>query len=136
MHISARTVRIFGNLQRLDTHVSPQQTPVQTSCVVRGKHNIVQYESRDCEANETDDGEETENTIDEDGCSTISIHVATKFGDKSPRIVGSWFEFLFIFYLEQLFDDFTRKNEANKEKDGGRGGEKCWDCEGVRPKNG
>jgi len=79
-----------------------------------------QNEGCDCEAYETEGGQEAENTVDEDGDTSVLIGVVTEFDGEFPRdLVNFWLEFLPIFYLEELFDDFTRRDEANEEEECG-----------------
>ena len=70
--------------------------------MVRGIHEILaQNESCGRETDEAEGSQETEDTVDEDSNTAISICVVTEFGDKSPRdLLNCWFEFLSIFYLE------------------------------------
>ena len=80
---------------------------------------LAQNESRNCEANETEGSQETENTVDEDCDTSVLFRVVTEFDGESPRdLLNFWLEFLAIFYLEELFDDFTRRDEVNEEEDG------------------
>ena len=78
---------------------------------------LAQNESRDCEANETEDGQKTENAVDEDSDAAILLRVVTEFGAESPRdFLDFRLEFLSIFDLEQLFDDFARRDEVSEQE--------------------
>jgi len=76
---------------------------------------LAQNEGCDCEANETEGGQETENAVDEDSDAAILLCVVTEFDGESPRdLLNFWLGFLPIFYLEEFFDDFTRREELNE----------------------
>ena len=80
---------------------------------------LAQNKSRDSEAYETEGGQEAENTVGEDSDAAILLCVVTEFDGESPRdFLNFWPEFLPIFYLEELFNDFTRRDEVNEEEEG------------------
>jgi len=96
-----------------------------------------QNEGRDGETNEIEDSQETENAADEDDDAAVAFHVVTEFCDGSPRdFLNGWLEFFLIFYLEQFFDNFTRRDETNEQEKRGRGGEEGWNCKSIRPESG
>jgi len=80
---------------------------------------LAQNESRDCETDETESGQEAEKTVDEDCDAAILLRVVTEFCDESPRdLLDFWLEFLLVIRLEQFFDDFARGDEVEEEEEG------------------
>jgi len=89
-------------------------------------------ESCDGETDQAENSQETEKAIDEDGDAAATLYVVAEFCDESLRnLLDCGLEFLFMFYPEYFFDEFTRRGELDEQEKQGRGGEECWDCKAV-----